>query len=586
MVSTALNPVLAVAVMLIAAFIGGYIAKWLRMPRIVGYILVGAGIHQASGAIYPAEPVWMSSLGSLVNELALGLILFTIGQVFELRRLKHTRETLFRLSAWEMSLTGMLTAVGCGLAAWALPGMTLPLSLTVGVLLGIAAIATAPAATLLVLREYAAKGPTTTHLLGLVGINNLVSIIGFSIAFIICVSLGWIESPLISPASLWLDLLWVSLGSVVIGGLLGMLLSWLHARVPLPEMVLFFFAVIFLLITGDDWMRYKTGMAFNSMAACLVLGAVFANFALNPSRFEGLLDTIGMPVYALFFVFAGYNLHFGELGQLGVLGVTYVVMRSVGKYLGMQQGIHRMGRAHMLEEKAGLGLLCQAGVAIGLGSYLVAHWQHPLAEQINTVILASVVLYELTGPFLVRYTVIQAGEVKLVTLLRPGAMHEDELTLGKRAAQRIKALLGGGRGRARKSDALCARHVMRGNVRFLSTKAELDDIMHFVEESHLNHFPVVDKRGNYKGMIHFHNLRDIVYDPTLAHLVDAMDLLDTSTPAVTQDAAADKLLNLFHHLNIGVLPVVASTRSKRLIGIVEQRDLLRAMYQSRQDDSG
>ena len=582
--SGVLTPVLAVAVMLIAAFIGGYVAKWLRIPRIVGYILVGAALHQAVLGTGDALP-WMRSLGGLVNELALGLILFTIGQVFELRQLRSTRETLFKLSAWELCCTGILTAVGCALAAWALPGMTLPLSLTVGVLLGMVALATAPAATLLVLREYSAKGPTTTHLLGLVGINNLVSIIGFSVAFIVCVSLGWIKSPVISPASLWTDLLWVSLGSLVIGGALGMLLSWLHSRVPLPEMVLFFFAVVFLVITGDDWMRHNSGVAFNSMAACLVLGGVFANFALNPSRFEGLLDTIGMPVYALFFVFAGYNLHFEELANLGMLGATYVVMRSLGKFLGMQQGIHRMGQAHMLEEKAGLGLLCQAGVAIGLGTYLVSHWQNPVAEQINTVILASVVLYELTGPFLVRYTVIQAGEVKLVTLMRPGAMHEDELTRGARVAAKLRRALGLGH-LARGREALCARHVMRSNVRFLATGAELDDILHFVERSHLNHFPVVDKRGNYKGMIHFHNLRDIVYDPSLAHLVDAMDLLDTGTPAVTGEMPAEELLNLFHNLNIGVLPVVESKRSKRLVGIVEQRDLLRAMYQQRQDSEG
>ncbi len=579
-----ISPVLAISVMLIAAFMGGYLAKLLRIPRIVGYILVGALLRQSASIIYGAEPGWVASLSSLVNGLALGLILFVIGQVFDRQRLKNIRETLPRLSLWEISLTVLFTSLGCSVAAWSLPGMNLPLSLTIGLLLGMAAIATAPAATLLVLQEYGAKGPTTDHLLGLVGINNLVSIIGFSMVFIVCVSLGWIDSAVLSTASLWFDLLWVCLGSILVGGILGLALSWLHSRVPLPEMVLLFFAVMFLLLTGDDWLRHNIGMSFNSMAACLVLGGCFANFALNPSRFDNLLETIGMPIYALFFVFAGYNLHFAELKHLGWLGVAYIVMRSTGKYIGMYQGIHRVGHAHILDEKAGLGLLCQAGVAIGLGSYLVDHWNSPIAAQINTVILASVVLYELVGPFLVRHTLIQAGEVKLITLMRPGAMHTDKPTPGMMIRQKIGVALRGRR-RDRKKGTLCARHVMRTNVRFLSTKAKLDDILHFVERSHLNHFPVVDKAGRYQGIIHFHNLRDMVYDPALADLVDAMDVLDRNTPAVTPEITAEKLLNLFHQLNLGTIPVVKNQRSKKLIGIVEQRDLLKAMYQTRQNGS-
>jgi Kef-type K+ transport system membrane component KefB len=310
---TVINPVLAVAVMLIAAFLGGYLAKWLRMPRIVGYILVGAGLQLAAGQLYGPSPGWVSSLGELVNTLALGMILFTIGRVFERRSLHKVWQTLWRLSLRETGLTFLLTWLACFGAAWTLPGMELRYALAIGLLLAMAAIATAPAATLLVLQEYSAKGPTTDHLLGLVGINNLVSTVGFALAFVFCAWLGWIETPLLAVGSLGYELLWITLGSVALGAVLGLVLSWLHARVPLPEMILLFFAVLFLLVAGDDWLRHTLGMSFNSMVACLVLGGVFANFALDAGRFEGLLETIGVPIYALFFVFAGYNLHFSEL---------------------------------------------------------------------------------------------------------------------------------------------------------------------------------------------------------------------------------------------------------------------------------
>ncbi|TET37038.1 MAG: hypothetical protein E3J72_07015, partial [Planctomycetota bacterium] len=202
---------LILAVMLLAALAGGYIAKWVHFPRIIGYLIAGMCLKQVGKWSYGAEGA-AASVKSLeiVNELALGLILFTIGEVFDRRRLKAIWHSLLRLSRWETGLSFLFTAIGCAVVALAVPGMTLGLGIAAGLLLGMVAIATAPAATYLVLREYDAKGPTTDKLLGMTGINNLISIIGFGAVFIFCSGVGWIGGVKHGGGRLLLNLLFTS----------------------------------------------------------------------------------------------------------------------------------------------------------------------------------------------------------------------------------------------------------------------------------------------------------------------------------------------------------------------------------------
>ncbi|MFH2202016.1 MAG: cation:proton antiporter, partial [Elusimicrobiota bacterium] len=421
MMTEALDTSLLAALMLLVAIVGGYIAKWVRAPRIVAYIVGGILLRHYLGRVATAEHlgVIVESL-SFVNELALGLILFMLGAVFEASRLKQTRGAMRRFSLTEIGLTAFLTFAGCFLAAWTLPDMTLSRCLAVGLILGMIAVETAPAATWFVLREYDAKGPTTDHLLVMTGINDIASIVGFHVVLVFCVGFGFIDNFSARQGAWWIELFMVTVGSAGIGMLLGVLLSIAHSRLPLREMILMFFATLFLLSAGDNAMRHIAGTAFNPMITTLVMGIVFVNIARDPGFFEQTLETVSLPIFALFFVLAGYSLHLEELSHLGVLGIVYIAARSAGKILGVRRMAQRHGEDTKLRENTGLGLLCHAGVAVFLGSYLVRHWSDPLAQQINTVILASVALYELVGPFLVKHVAITAGEVKTVTLLRPG----------------------------------------------------------------------------------------------------------------------------------------------------------------------
>ena len=245
----------------------------------------------------------------------------------------------------------------------------------------------------------------------------------------------------------------------------------------------------------------------------------------------------------------------------------------------MRWGVRWAGPRSQVADTAGQGLLCQAGVAIGLGKVLESHWQSEWADSINTVILASVVLYELIGPFLVRRTVVRAGEVKIITLMRPTADRPRPTQSGW--MRFLRRYAGAGKeedpGTGTQTGTLTARHLMRTNVYLLPAEATLDEVLHFVEQSRMHDFAVADADRRYLGIVHFSRIRDMVYDPTFAHLVTATDLADTDIPAALPDTPLPDLLELFNRHNTGELPVIEDTESGRLVGIVEQRDLLRAL---------
>lgn len=577
---TVMSATVLAAVMLLVAIVGGYVAKWLRIPRIVAYILGGVGLKYVLCGDSPESARALVASLDFIPELALGLILFIMGGVFEASRLKATRGASGRISAFEILLTAFVTGVACTAAAWSLPGMTVSLSLTVGLVLGAVAIATAPAATWFVLREYDAKGPTSDHLLLLTGLNNLASIVAFHSVLIFCVMVGWMDPATGGQGAWWLELLFVSVGSLVFGALLGVVLSLLHSRLPLREMLLLFFAVLFLLPLADQGLRHVFGVSFNPMVTSLAMGAAFVNIARDPGYFERTLEFWSMPILALFFVLAGYNLHLEELPHLGVLGVVYLAARSAGKVAGVWKGVRLTGEGTKVRPMAGMGLLCQAGVAIWLGESLVRHWDHPVALKINTVILASVALYELAGPLLVKRTAIRAGEVKAVTLLRPGLLRPTWISPAPGLRNLVreysgKKLRGGTIGAP-----LTAKHLMRTNVHFLPAEANFDDVLSFIERSRFHDFPVVDKNGVYLGVVHFKKIRDHLYNPASANLVTAANLADKDTPVVTPETELDELLQLFHKHGLGELAVVENSATNRLIGLVEQRDLVRHLRPS------
>ena len=593
------GPGLICALILLAAIAGGLGARLLRVPRVVGYLVAGIVLRYVlvsamsgwAGVEDPASAA--AGAGRLlagVKTLALGLILFSMGSVFETGHIKSVGARVWKISCAELACVFLLVVTGCALAcAFGETGGGRQ-ALAFGVLLGCVALATAPAATILVLREYDAKGPVGDTIMTLTAMNNTVSVVLFHCSFLVLGATGVIDSVYAGQRLLWLNLLLTSVGSVGLGALLGFVLSLFYSKMSLPEFLLIFLAVLLGLGEGDTYLASSLHLSFNFLLTCLACGAVFANITMDQQRLHESLRTIGGPIFAAFFVLAGYDLQIHDLGALGWIGAVYVLARTGGKVLGGYMGARWAGALPDIRSYIGFGLLCQAGVAIGLADFLFGAWgtdtlhgyvPDPFAEQFVLIVLGSVVIFELVGPLTLKSVVVKSGEVKAISMLRRrrAAVAEGDSIL-KLTAEAFLRTVGLKRSFSltKSGEALQARHIMRSNIKLVRDLASLDEVLHFVETSRFNHFPVVDAAGQYVGMIHFSDLREIIYDPSVRELVTAADLADAYSPTVAVDLPLEDLLEVFHQTDFGSLAVVESAGGRRVVGLVEQRDLLRALH--------
>jgi len=447
-------------------------------------------------------------------------------------------------------------------------------------LLATAAIATAPAATLFVLQEYEAKGPITDTVLGLTGVNNIVCIVLFYTVFLILGSAGVLATTGALAERLWLALAMTTVGSIALGIVFGTLISIMHAKLPLAETLLVFFALFILLGAGEKWLlENNEGLSFNFLLTALVMGGVFANVAIDSQKLENALRTFGSPIFAGFFVIAGYGLHVGSLQQMGWLGIGYVLFRFLGKKLGCRIGVTWAGTPERTNGRLGAALLCQAAVVIGLASFVDDYWESQLARQFSTVVLGSVVIFEFIGPMLVKRCVVYGGEVKAATLLKRAGSAIGGGSIVRLTFQSLLRMFGAGLKRGKAGpEVMQVEHIMRTNVQFIRASATFDDVLHFIERSTYAHFPVVHDDGRFAGVIHFSDVRDVIYDPMVRGLVTAVDLTDPDSRTVAPDMTLTDLLEVFSSENVGVLPVAEQAGSNRIVGVVEQRDLLRALH--------
>lgn len=581
------GPGLLFGLLLLCAILGGYLAHALLVPRVIGYILAGSLVHfflywalglqphteqaaafEAAGA--PLRPI---------KDLGLGLILFSIGGVFETRRFVGSGGRILRIAACDMSITFILVALGIA-SSLIIAGEAGETGILVAfvVLLAIAAMETAPATTLFVLREYDAKGPTSDAILTITGINNIGCVVGFHVAFSLLIFFGMIHSGQLTPAGTAWHLVFTVLGSPLLGIVLGFVFSILHAKLTPPDTVLLLIAAMIVLGSAEGWLLENQKASHNFLITAIFMGASFANMAVDPDRLGATLRLVTAPVLVGFFAIAGFKLHLSDLKELHLVGAAYILFRLAGKVLGARTGA-RWAKLDDVHPNVGHSLLAQATIAIGLADFAASHWTSDWARRFSTVLLGSIVVFEIIGPLLTKRVLKQAGEVKAITLLRrhttaPGATSTLATTWGAllRAIGLESAPKQVGKGE------LLVRHVMRANVRTIPASADFTEVLHHVEQSRFNHFPVTDDEGRLAGVIHFADLDGVIYDPLLSKLITAVDVADQATPAVPADMPLGQLLAIFKKGDYGSLPVVDASESRKVIGIVERRDALRAFH--------
>ncbi|HEX03773.1 MAG TPA: hypothetical protein ENH10_01260, partial [Bacteroidetes bacterium] len=362
----------------------------LKIPRVTGYLLMGLLIGPHLTGLIPEHVV--KNL-DVINDIALGLILFAIGNEFEWSLLKRIGIwNLIRLAAFES--TGVMVLVSGG---FLLLGYDLVLSLLIGSI----AVATAPAATLLVVREYHSKGPLTDRLLALVAINNLLAMGLFRVIYSF-VHLGNGAD----PASAMIQPIYEVVVSVVLGIALGKLLGlWEKHLDELPELLL---VIIGIVLVGTGIARM---LHLPPMLVAMAAGATVANSSYVHRLIYVQQRQLEQPIYIAFFVLAGLSLHLETLLKMGIAGIVYLVARLLGKIGGIWVAGKYSGQPKEVSNFLGITLLCQAGVAIGLSYEVLADYPE-IGQMITTIVLATVILNETIGPYLIKLGLTLAKEIQ------------------------------------------------------------------------------------------------------------------------------------------------------------------------------
>ncbi|NLL38030.1 MAG: cation:proton antiporter [Clostridiales bacterium] len=386
-----LNTLLYLAILLIAGLLCGRLVKQVKLPNVTGYLIAGLvlGPH-----VLNIIPIRIVDNFEVISQIALSFIAFTIGCDFKISYFKRVGATPIVIAVFEAMLAvflvqGILIAVGFDPAF--------------SIVLGSIAAATAPAATVMVIKQYNARGPVTEMLLSVVAIDDAVAIIAFGFSVAIAGALGGgtggsvILSILLPIKEIFLALL--------VGALVGILF-----KIPLKYFKKSGNRIIIL--AGMVFLSSGLAEVLNAsqLLACMMTGCVLCNITEESASIAQLSDFITPPIFLLFFAVSGANLDISIIPSIGVVGILYVTFRVIGKIAGASLGAKIMKAPEVICKYLGPALIPQAGVAIGLVT--VATTVVPqLASEIRAVILCATMIYEIVGPAISKAMLVKAGEI-------------------------------------------------------------------------------------------------------------------------------------------------------------------------------
>jgi len=372
----------------------GHLVKIFRVPEVTGYIFVGV-------ALGPSVLGWLSednllALGVL-SEVALGLILFSVGSVFEFSLFRRIGRQVMLVTLLESGMAGALVSIGA---------LVFGHSWAVALLLGSIAMATAPASTLMVIRECDSAGPLTDSLLGIIAVNNLlcISVFGLVAAAIDLTNglQGVSAAGMLYRSAFWF--VWGLAGSVALGYLVGLLLAGWSSQVHERGEMLILLAGSILFCVG-----VSRTLSLSPLVTSLAVGATMVNLTRKSRHAFQALSSTDPPFYAIFFVIAGAELDISRIPAMGAVGLVYIGGRAVGKFVGARIASRQLDLDPMVQKFLGYGLQAQAGLAVGLT--LTVNSRYPqLAPIVSTVVLASVAVFEVIGPASTRFALTRSGE--------------------------------------------------------------------------------------------------------------------------------------------------------------------------------
>ena len=410
-----MSTLLSVSVALLAGLIMTRVFKPLKLPSVTAYLIAGVLIGPYCVGALGIEGLGFKSsetVGtlSLISEVALGFIAFSIGNEFRLSDLKKTGKQATVIGIIQALFATLLVDLSLFVIHILMPDkLSVPQVLTLGAI----ATATAPAATLMVVRQYKAKGPLTDLLLPIVALDDAVGLIIFAVSFGIARS---ILEGAVDMVSIIINPLVEIVCSLGLGAVMGWVLTQLEKMFNsntnrLNMSIAFVFLTVALSML--DLHIGPVHISFSSLLVCMMLGTIFCNICPLSEDLMSATDKWTSPLFALFFVISGAELELNVFGDwaIVVIGFIYILFRSLGKYAGSLISARMTKCSPEICKYLGITLLPQAGVALGMCT--IAAEQLPgQGSLIRNITLFAVLIYELFGPVFTRWALTKAGDIK------------------------------------------------------------------------------------------------------------------------------------------------------------------------------
>ena len=405
-----------ILISLSAALIGGLllsrVAKRLKLPAVTAYLVAGLllgpfclGALGAGGLGFPSMEA-VERL-NILSQVALGFIAFTIGNEFRVSQLKAMGRQAIIVGILQAVTATVLLDLALILLHLIRPEV---ISVSSAITLGAIAAATAPAATLMVVRQYKADGPMTRLLLMVVAIDDAVGLVLFSASFGVAMAL---ESGTVSVVTVLVEPVVEIVLSLGLGALAGVALYWVEQFFHSRSKRLTISIGFVLLTVGLSMKEFEVGgvhCGFSLLLVCMMTGTLFCNICGFSEELMARVDGWTAPLFVLFFVLSGAELDLSVLRNPSVLliGFIYILVRSLGKYVGAYGSCALSGCGGNITKYLGITLLPQAGVALGMAITAASLTD---GAMVRSVVLFSVLVYELVGPTLTRNALVAAGEI-------------------------------------------------------------------------------------------------------------------------------------------------------------------------------
>lgn len=539
--------------------LAGMFADLLHLPKVTAYLLVGLFVGPSFLDLIPEQHV---EFFEPMLQLAMAVVLFNLGCEFTFKKVRHIAAHCLALSASEILTTSILVTVGL---------ILIGCQSDTALLLGCLAVATAPATTILVLKEFRSEGPVTESTGFLVAMNNFACIVMFELAFL---AVQLVQGKLDSQLTVQLNLLLQNIaGSIALGAAGGLIVSYGCGLMKMKRWLVLLVATATFLLGVCETFHIPYMLTF------LAMGVTVANTSDIKGKIVDELDHLTGLLAVLFFAVHGTELDVNAFLSAGTIGAAYIILRIAGKWLGVY-GAARLTR-QPLEIRHWLGscLFAQAGAAIALVT-IAARREPELGVPLQAIILGSVVVFEIIGPLFIRQSLLRTGEVPLSQALR-------HTNIGP--LEQLRSLLDRFLSAAGRSPSAELGSATKVKVRDLLRKTsgvhqsdDFDSVIAHIERSHDNTYPIVDDRMRVVGLIRYPLLSNVMFDNTVTKLVRAEDLATPCNAVLHPDDPATQAFELFQAETDDCIPVVTKDDPGELLGVVRRSDVMHALITQHQ----